>query len=244
MSVISDPGKSRFFFLLLLPKSKRLNFQGQRDPNKDRSDTKRTRMGWKDHRVTKKELCHSNETWRKYRPQDALMTVNALSQSLKKNVMVIWSHRTNQFTRVGWKIHRLTKKELCHSNETWRALNSTFPDTKCIVSFQINPHWISNSGLWKVVLSDISLTARKLMEGVLFHQDNGIFFILRIQKIVRWFQIKRIWRMINQFKAKVTHSSHCNHNRVCRSIVLVEQNSLRHFSRPFTKCLWYYFSKS
>ena len=54
--------------------------------------------------------------------------------------------------RVAWKVHRLTKKELCHSNETWHALNSTFPDTNCTVSFQINPHWISNSGLWKVVL--------------------------------------------------------------------------------------------
>ena len=53
---------------------------------------------------------------------------------------------------MGWKLHRLRKKELCHSNETRHALNSTFPDTNCIVSFQINPHWISNSGLWKVVL--------------------------------------------------------------------------------------------
>ena len=54
-------------------------------------------------------------------------------------------------TRVGWKVHRLTMKELCHSNETWPALNSAFPDTNCIVSFQINPHWISNSRLWKLV---------------------------------------------------------------------------------------------
>ena len=53
---------------------------------------------------------------------------------------------------VGWKVHRLTKKELCHSTETWHVLNSTFPDTNCIVSFQVNPHWISISGLWKVVL--------------------------------------------------------------------------------------------
>ena len=33
------------------------------------------------------------------------------------------------------------------------ALHSTFPDIYCcIVFFQINPHWISNSGLWKVAL--------------------------------------------------------------------------------------------
>ena len=53
---------------------------------------------------------------------------------------------------MGWKVYRLPKKELCHSNGTSYALNSTFPHTNCIVSFQVNPHWISNSGLWEVVL--------------------------------------------------------------------------------------------
>ena len=61
--------------------------------------------------------------------------------------------------------------------------------------------------------------------------------------MVRWCQIRRIWRVINQFKATVTHSSRRNHRLVCRSIVLVKQDSLRHFFRPFTKCL-YHFSKS
>ena len=60
----------------------------------------------------------------------------------------IRAHTCKYFTRVGWKVHRLTEEELCHSNET---LNSTVPDIKCIVSFQINPHWTNNSGLWKVV---------------------------------------------------------------------------------------------
>ena len=27
------------------------------------------------------------------------------------------------------EVQRLTKKELCHSNKTWHALNSAFPDT-------------------------------------------------------------------------------------------------------------------
>ena len=76
-------------------------------------------------------------------------------------------------TRVGWKVHRLTKKELCHCNETWHALNSTFSDTNCIVSFQTNPHWISNLGLWKVVLETFQKQPGKLMKGVLFHQDNA-----------------------------------------------------------------------
>ena len=57
----------------------------------------------------------------------------------------------NYYKRVGWKVRRLTRRKLCHSYEIWYALNSTFPDTNCIVSFQINPHWISNSGFWKVV---------------------------------------------------------------------------------------------
>ena len=52
------------------------------------------------------------------------------------------------------------------------------------------------------------------------------------QKIVRWCQI-RIRRVINQFKATITPSSHCNHRLVCRSIVLVKQDSLRQFTRPF-----------
>ena len=76
--------------------------------------------------------------------------------------------------REGWKVHMLTKKELCHSNETWHELNSKFPDTNCVGSFQMNPHWIGNSGLWKVVLlTDISKRPGKLTKGVLFHQDNA-----------------------------------------------------------------------
>ena len=46
------------------------------------------------------------------------------------------------------------------------------------------------------------------------------------------------------FKATVMHSSHCNHRFVCRSIVLVKQDSLCQFSRPSPECLEYFFSKS
>ena len=35
-----------------------------------------------------------------------------------------------------------------------------------------------------------------------------------------------MWRVISQFKAIVTHSSHCNHRLVRMSIVLVKQDSL------------------
>ena len=55
---------------------------------------------------------------------------------------------------MGWTVHGLTKKELCHSNETWHALNSTFSDTNCIVSFHLT-----------------NLT--NLTKGFLFHQDNA-----------------------------------------------------------------------
>ena len=101
-----------------------------------------------------------------------LCYINIMSLSLqKKKNNTKFYFRTekilcNNFTRVGWKAHRLTKKELCHSNETWHALNSTFPDTNCIVSFQINPHWISNSGLWKVVLETFRGQPKKLTKGV------------------------------------------------------------------------------
>ena len=75
--------------------------------------------------------------------------------------------------RVGWKVHMLTKNELSNSNENWHRWDSTFPDTNCIVSFQINPHWISNSGLLKVLLETFCERPEKLTKGVLFHQDNA-----------------------------------------------------------------------
>ena len=53
------------------------------------------------------------------------------------------------------------------------------------------------------------------------------------KKIVKWCQIRRKWKVINQFKATVMHSSHCNHWLVCRSSVLAKQDSLRQFSRSF-----------
>ena len=43
----------------------------------------------------------------------------------------------------------------------------------------------------------------------------------------------RICRVINQLKGKVTHSNHSNRKHVCRSIVLMKQDSLPQFSRLF-----------
>ena len=45
----------------------------------------------------------------------------------------------------------------------------------CIVSFQINPHWRSNSGLWKVYSTKVTFRERpgKLTNWILVHQDNA-----------------------------------------------------------------------
>ena len=61
-----------------------------------------------------------------------------------------------------------------------------------------------------------------------------VFFHVGEQKKVRWYQIRRMWRVINKSKATVTHSSHCNHRLVCRRIVLVKQDSLCQFSTPLS----------
>ena len=60
--------------------------------------------------------------------------------------------------------------------------------------------------------------------------QQSIFCQVGEQKIVRWCQIRRVGRGINQFKATITHSSHCYYRLACRSIVLVKQDSLR---QPF-----------
>ena len=137
--------------------------------------------------------------------------------------------------RVGWKGHRLTMMQ-------WLKL------TKCGLFFYI-----------------VSPMVHKLLPSMLQHLDShGIEALILIpqncpqydlticpilltsqvfchvgeQKIVRWCQIRRLWRVINQFKATVMHSSHCNHRLVCRSIVLVKQYCLRQFSIPFWSVLF------
>ena len=50
---------------------------------------------------------------------------------------------------MGWKVHMLTKKGLCHNKEISHALNSSIRDTYYTGPFPINKHCISNS---KVVL--------------------------------------------------------------------------------------------
>ena len=104
--------------------------------------------------------------------------------------------------RVSWKVHRLTKKELCDSNDTWHALNSTLPDTNFIVSFQINPHWISNSGLWKV------FSGRRCVMKVV-----GSFVCVRREwwSVVNW---DVIWMFSRQHSESVgIRITHLNNNQ-------------------------------
>ena len=59
--------------------------------------------------------------------------------------------------------------------QQWNRACIRFNFSWYIVSFQINLHWISNSGLRKVVqmYTHFMNWPGKLMKGVLFHQDNA-----------------------------------------------------------------------
>lgn len=59
------------------------------------------------------------------------------------------------------------------------------------------------------------------------HCDTGFpvqwFFHVGKLMIVGWGEIRRIGRMINQFRSAITHSSHWNQGLVCWSTVLTNQ---------------------
>ena len=140
-------------------------------------------------------------------------------------------------TRVGWKVHRLTKKKLSHSDDTWYVLNSTFHDSNCIVFFQIhvNPHWISNSGLSNVVLETFHERPVKLIKGVLFHNAPAHNSVVAMAVVhVCGFE------MVDHppYSPDLAPSDYFLFpNMKIKVIVLVKQDSLCQFSRLFTKCL-------
>ena len=91
-----------------------------------------------------------------------------------------------------------------------------------------------------------SLAPILILEKILKRPDTAskpCFFHVREQKRVTWCQIRRIWRVVNKFKATFTHSGHYNHRIVCRSNVLVKQDSYSLPSR-LRNASYYYFSKS
>ena len=112
----------------------------------------------------------------------------------------------------------LTKKELCHSNETWHALNSTFPDTNCIVSFQINPHWISYSRLWKVGLETFLNSLKKTLGW-----DQ-----ISIGPMIRSYsQLRTFWRI--RMRASLPQESKCC-NTDGKSVWTVGETMLKNLS--------------
>ena len=143
-------------------------------------------------------------------------------------------------TRVGWKVQRLTMMN-------WSNL------TICGLFFNIvSPavHTVLPSVLQRLDLCGIEALIL-ILEKVNCKYDLIIGPIL-LPSQVFWLLFFSFWGTensqmvpnqenmggggaINQFKATVTHSSHCHHRLACRSIVLVKQDSPCHFSRT----VWY-----
>ena len=141
------------------------------------------------------------------------------------------SWRSPVNTRVGWKVDRLTMMQ-------WSNL------TKCGLFFQIvspavHMHFFHRyCSAWILVVKSSHPDPRKspqlqnmTLSLVRYCFPAKCFIMLGEQNSAK--SLRKIWRVINQFKATITHSSHCNHKLVYRSIALVKQESFRLFSMPF-----------
>ena len=128
-------------------------------------------------------------------------------------------------TRVGWKVHRLTMMQW--SNLWFISQHSVLcgPHTSSISVAALGFLWYRSSHpdprkspqlRYDLIIGPILLPSQ-------------VYVHVGERKIIRWCQIRTIWRVINQFKATVMHSSHCNHRHVCKRIVLVKQDSLCQF---------------
>ena len=156
------------------------------------------------------------------------------------------SSRRKRYMRVGWKVHRLTVMQhffWVEFDQMWFLFQHSLPcgpHTSSIGVGALGFLWCRSSHSDFPKGPKLQIWSRhrlKLLPSQVFLSCWGTEN--------RWYQIRRLWRVINQFKATVTHSSHCKHRLVCRSIVLVKQDSLHQFARTFMKCSsTYYFSKS
>ena len=141
------------------------------------------------------------------------------------------------YTTVGWKVHRLNMMQWSHFTERGLFFQHSLPCHACgphtsyigVVALGLPWYRISHPDPWKSPQLQQIWPHQRSRETASQPSD----FSRWGQKKVRWCQIRRMWSLINQIKATVTHNSHCNHIFVCRSIVLVKQNPLRQFSRPF-----------
>ena len=86
-------------------------------------------------------------------------------------------------------------------------------------------NWITAQNCGKPKMHRLkNCSPSRIEPGSVAWNAKCVSFQVGEQKIVRWFQSRRILRVINQFKPTITHS-HCNHRLVCTSIVLVKQDS-------------------
>ena len=115
---------------------------------------------------------------------------------MDNDAMVEFDQMWLVFNKVAPAVHTLLPSVLQHL-DSCDQYRSSHPDP------QKNPE------LYNLIIGPILLCSQ-------------VFFHVGEQKIVKWCHIRRIWRVINQFKATVMHSSHCNHRLVYRSIVLVK----------------------
>ena len=132
-------------------------------------------------------------------------------------------HSFNEEIIVGWKVHRLTLMQWLNLNKCGLFFNIVSPAVHTLLPLVL--HMQRGIEALILILEEVLNCRYDLIIGLLL-LPNQVFFYVGEQKIVRWCQIRRIWRAINQFKATVTHKSHYNHRFVCRSIVLVKQDSL------------------
>ena len=133
--------------------------------------------------------------------------------------------------RVGQKVHSLTDTKYLNLTKLGLFFNII---SSAVHTFLPSVLQCSDPSGIEVLL----LTLKKVLysgnDGIitLIPFSSKMFFQVWEQKIIRWCQIRRIWRVINQFKASIIHSGHCNQRLVSRSIVLMKQDTFCQLSRP------------
>ena len=131
--------------------------------------------------------------------------------------MIQWSNLTKcgLFSNISHAVHAQTSSIVLQRLDSF-GIECSPPDPRKVINSK-----------YDLIIGPILLPAARCC----------VFFNVGERKIVRWCQIRRIWRVIDQSPVSVKHISHCNHRLVCRSIVLVKQDSLRQFSKPSPKFL-------
>ena len=114
------------------------------------------------------------------------------------------------YTRVGWKVHRLTMMQWSNLTKCGLYFNLVFPAVHTLLPSVLQR--LDSRGIYMVYKlssrsSKKSPTADMTSSWVRYCLSANVFFHVGEQKIVWWCQIRRIWRVINQFKAN-RHAQH------------------------------------